>query len=519
MGTLKLLKSIEIMTVFLVKIKVAEALVVGSKFVIIIMMSLAASCIKPENLELKIAVPHKFESKIFDPSKVINTQDANIVRSLYSNLLEYDSSGRLVLGLADSYKVTENSIIFSLGKRGIFSNGQAISGYDVEATIIRIILLKQSTHSDLSSLLCDDVEKNGNQFRCQGVVATSNSVKFVLKDNMKVDSFIKALTSHDLRIIPKGSLDENFSIIKTELTSGLYSLHSVDLNLNMAKIIINKHHYRYNANLASTILYKYIENLKEFDALESGDIDLIPTFYPTSYRIFQEKKNDYSTYETAAIKLYFIAFTEKAFIDLSESERIKFGNQVKDLSLKSFPSYRLYKKTDYFFPDISEAYLKDENVTWSYVDISPSSKKFVFRTDKEAIDLYGNNINQYKNIEIQKNDKPYKMLLPNEIPHAYYESMDTAFYDTDSVMIYALKIDLFNFGKKLNEDYIKRLSGSSEAERLELVKDIHRKVLKEGRVIPIVHAPYFAIANKKWKIEFSKYYAGSPVWGITYQGH
>ena len=498
-----------------------EGMVGVGRIIIISLVVALMSCTKKNIPTLKIAVPFELNKTPYDPARVEITQDANIVRTLYSNLLEYDANGKLILGLADSYEVNGNKVTFKLGVKGIFSNGDKITGKDVEVTFLRLLNSNRGTHSSIKNLLCG-ASSNAQPPTCSGIKSTSNEISFEVNSPESVEMLINAITSHDLRIIPFKALDKDLNIADETVTSGLYSITSKDFVKNEMNCKINENHFRYNKLNPPSLTFKYIEYLKEFEALESGVVDLIPTFYTTSYRIFKEMKNNYSTYETEPIKLIHVVFDKRAFEEMTAKDRITYGLKIKNMSLDAFPSYRLYKPATEYFPNFSEASLSqkdDEEIKELYnkQNLYVSSKKFIFRTDQEAIELFENAKEKDKNIVFQLNTKLYENLKKEELPHAFFQSVDTAFYDTESVMLYALKRDKFSFGTE-NQAYIDRLSNKSKEERIKVIKEIHKRILEEGRIVPIAHAPYFAIANKKWKLEFSKYFAGSPVWGITYQG-
>ena len=55
---------------------------------------------------------------------------------------------------------------------------------------------------------------------------------------------------------------------------------------------------------------------------------------------------------------------------------------------------------------------------------------------------------------------------------------------------------------------------NSKEERMERLKTLHKKTLDEAILVPLVSAPYVALARKGWNIELSQIFANNPLWPV-----
>lgn len=495
----------------------------GKMKVFLYLLMLTPSILRADIVKLRIATPFKFEESKIDPSNVKTVQDATIARALYSGLLEYDKLGRIVLGAAEDFKVQGNEILFSLGKKVLLSNGEYLSAEDVEFTIKRNLIRNTSTHSNLRGFLCGAEIITSLDKGCKGidVQKEKNSIRFILENENKMEMFISILTSHDLRIVPRKSVNTNLEIVNRKLVSGPYFLENISSNAEEMEMRANRNHFKMREKSAKSVVFKKIEYADLEKKFQNNEVDVIPLFHNLNMDLFKELSKSNNSFKTEGIKNLFLCFTPKGFKRFTDEERFAIGHRFVEKYLKFNKQSDLFVTGITIYPNLSEAYLNTEELFEIHKKIELQKKKFKSKRKmkialiKSTFEKIKNEINLNDNVELMILDKPIYQ-YKDDAPDAYIETLDSTFTETANSMIYALRMGIYGYSSHdANEKIDKIYSEKSLEKKVEIIKKLHKEIIAEGRMISLGHAPYVAISKKSWSLDFSKYFAATNIEDIT----
>lgn len=482
------------------------------------------SCTREKELKIIIATPFEFNESKIDPARVENVQDATIARAMYGSLLEYNKEGKLILGLASNYSIEGNNVTFEVGKKSKLSNGEYLSVRDVEYTFKRNIILGKTTHSKFNGLVCNDENIKNIEQDCNGIVVNEkeNKITFILRNESLIDSFISVVTSHDFRIIPRAALNKYLEIDNHKLVSGPFYFERISENKNEIELRANEFHYKHSMKNPQVIILKQVNESDLEKKFINKEIDVIPMFHFMNLSTFKRLSIDNNYFKTEGIKNFFIRFTDIGFKKFSNSERVVFGRKFKDKYLKINPTSDLFTHGKTVFPMLSEAYLDQGDLSLydekfqQEMSIVKTNKKLRVGLTKNTYEKVKNEIKEEDPFEVVLLEKSINQLKNEELPDAYLETIDSTFTDTASAIVYALRVGVYGFDHTESDLIIKNLySEKDQNKKIELIKKVHMKILMEGRAVSFGHAPYVAISNKQWNINFSKFYAATSFLDIT----
>lgn len=78
---------------------------------------------------------------------------------------------------------------------------------------------------------------------------------------------------------------------------------------------------------------------------------------------------------------------------------------------------------------------------------------------------------------------------------------------------YSMNAGIFGYKKMEAQAWLKEyMQILDKEERLKRLRELHYQVLSSPALVPLVSAPYVALARKPWKIELSQIYANNPLW-------
>lgn len=458
-------------------------------------------CSKPEVRMLNVAFPEKLSEIKIDPAQIRYASEANLIRSIYTQIFEYDEDGKIFSKILKSYRIEGRRVELEINSEFKISSGRSIDSEDILLTLKRLLKENSNTHNKLDQFL-DLSEKP--------IFVNRNCVYLTLDRAENFSALLNALASIDYSVIPKEALDNNLEIISYEVTTGPYTIKNLNLNLERAELVKNKHHYRNSNRMADVVFYQYIPVEKIVEVFKKGEVDVIPTYYVMPFTLIEEvkKQRDTNEFLTNFIRLFYFEFSDKKFSQFSQNERKQIANHVREVMYKKYDLPNKFTRTVQFFPEKSEIGLTLKQIEQLIKDTSKSemSAKFsigVISSRKEAY------------TQTFEGDKFVKIVSIEESPDIYPQVVDTLFGDSFTSISYNLNVGTFHYDKDESRKMIDHyLSLNSDQERLDYIRKIHYDILAEGRVIPLGHAPYVAISNKKWELKLSKFFAGTPVWGI-----
>ncbi len=218
----------------------------------------------------------------FDPAIAKTQASLRVMELIYDNLLDYDSSGKIIPGLAESWKVTSGGtvITFKMRSNAKFSDGSAITPEDVVFSLDRAA---KSATMAASYANMKDVKASGSD----SVVLTLSK-----KDRTFLDSLAWIGNSG---ILSKAAVTANPNyFLVPKATSGPWQLVS-NIPQNRAKLEANTYYWRTGYPKIKTINYVYgSDRTANASALEAGTQDMSFPMAPTdAIRLKKTGKIDY----------------------------------------------------------------------------------------------------------------------------------------------------------------------------------------------------------------------------------
>lgn len=458
---------------------------------------------------LKILFRESFSFDDFEITHAKYADEVNLVRSMYSTLVEYDNNGQIIAGLAKEYSVKSDEIRFTLRDNAKDSSGAAITTAEVKNSLIKVIENNHSTHFDLSQHIC-------TVDNCEYFTTISDD-EFSIKYRGDAKFLLQALTNPEAAIIPKSGRNKETGKINYKVTSGAYYAS----NTTSGKIVLeaNKHDHHYSDKIAQKIIFTYkgynIASLA--DAYKLGEFDFLPPQYLAQHtKILKEFENESSVniHKTLNLCLTYLSFSDHATANLPLQRRIKIAKKIRNKFLSAAKNDPSIKPAIGFFSVFGESTLtkEEEKSIEEQYDITTE-------TDETG---YGLTIGAATSEAQKAYTEYYRDILPdakvtlykeNSTPDIELSIIDSGFSDNISLITYSLNSAIFNKIDKKDSwqaNYLKQ----SPHKRIEMLKQQHVTELNRFHTIPISTMPYVSIIRNKWKTNFSPIFLSSPYWRI-----
>lgn len=476
---------------------------------------------RKKDMETKVTIPVglAFSLEGLDPTNVVDAQQSNLLRSLYSTLLYFDTNGRIRVGAAEKFEVKENTIRFYMRKDLKTSAGDLLTAKDVYLSFKRLLVLNKNTHGKLTDFIKCDLVPKAITSECDGIRFEENIFEIDLKEAKYVSYFLPVLASPDFSILPEKAVDYTGSLkIKNyRNTSGPYYVDTVNQGKTVFRV--NKGHYLIDERNPEIIEFIAAGDDRN-ERFKNGEFDVIPTYH-TIYLPDIERLGDLSRYnihQTMPIKLFKVSFTPKGRKNLSREERLSIGAQLKKSFCTSFPGYKDFKPTNDFFTVVGEGSLSSEQQK----KIEESYSKFEKALNREiTADISVTWAEKAKSIvEKIPHMKFVELTITNGTlvepsPDAYVISTDAGGFDNISLLSYLQSLGELGMTDSEFSSWLSDYFDTTDTSaRLDKFRDLHFNMLYNAHVIPIGVEPYYGIARKPWKIEAYQMFAGSPFWTI-----
>lgn len=338
--------------------------------------------------------------------------------------------------------------------------------------------------------------------------------------------FLNLLVNPDFSILPKDQVnweDPKLKIESYSVTSGPFFIESIKDQVAVLKQ--NKGHYLLNKKSPEEIQLIGLPKNNFVEAIQSGEIDIIPTFTPFSSakvkQVLTGPANELiNHHRTLPIQLYFIHFSNRGPNKLGKERRLLLGQVLKNRFQKYFPNSVDISSTSEFFSNYGGSTLNHDQIK----KISELSKLPAPNYDEIEKGLTGS-----LSFMLAETSKPFFDSIgvefvdfENHVSELSvdfdFREMDAGFFDDISLLAFSQATGLFNM---TNQEFSSWLDNMLKIEdpnvQLNYLRDFHYKILSEGHVIPIGLRPYHAFARKPWKLNAYKMYAGSPLWMIEHE--
>ncbi|UOF00828.1 ABC transporter substrate-binding protein [Bdellovibrio reynosensis] len=458
-----------------------------------------------------------------DPSNITDGVQYQVLNSIYSSLLYYDSAGRLQGAIAESFETKNDRITFSI-RRGIKTiDGDEITAEDVYLSYKRLLILNRNFHGRLIDFLDCEILPKRLSDSCSGLNWRDNKVEFKLKSPDYIVFFLPLVAGADYSIIPKKSLDPvTLKIIDYKNTSGPYFVSSTNNEKTIFSINLSN-------PLASMKNPTHVHLLNEIGAnkiemLNRGIVDILPTFTLVFKKNLEQISaiEEYNLYKTLPIRLTVLVFTDMGLKKLSSEQRIVVGKILKAAYLNKFKDSLELTETQEYFSIVGEGAIEPEQYeiikntfenapTHINETVTADFADFLSRKGKEEI------INSLPNFKFKELGEVEGLKSP-DAPDVFSIATDAGGFDNLSLLNYTHSLN--GFGMSDDEftvwlsDYLKT---SDRSDRLQKFRNLHFNMLNNGQIIPVGVSSFLAIAKKPWKFDGNPAFAVTPFWTIKHE--
>lgn len=486
---------------------------------------------KSQNKVLRVAFPTDLKVQSYEPTNISIDYEYIFLENIYSTLVEMDSKGTIIPGLAESVFWEGDELNFKLKSNIKTPSGKPITIADVVFSLKRLLILSGNTHGNFKDLVCSGVELKSIDQECPGI-RTSGDVLILSSPNRK-SFLLPMLAAIDFAIIPKKSVNPvTLAIEDYHETSGPYYVEADDGKGNI-RLKLNKFHYHATDDIASEIQlvpFTNKESSESLKALLEGKVDLLTTVDKAradEQIQFVNNHSEFTSHITQKIRSHLLVFTEKGFNSLNLEERRYIANKVRIAFREIYGHSPGFEPREEFFPSLGEGGLTKEQQ--SYIEKSSQSvghnptKKFklglIRRGGIEAWSLPINKILPESECYYENNAPDLKKNITlDETPEAFIVSTDTGFMEDISLISYSLNAGLLGLSKQERNSWIADyMAIDDKNNRITKLKDLHFNALSKLWIAPLMASPYSATVRKPWKFKLSDLYANNQLWLIKTQ--
>lgn len=483
-------------------------------------------------MKLRIAFPYNRPISAYEPTQIHLAPEYIFLENTFSPLVELSKeNGSPIAGVAESFEWKNGKLYLKIRDNLQTVDGLKITAKDVVFSLKRLLILSENTHGNFKDLICPNETLESVESSCSGIHFEENTV--VLESNGEKAFLLAMLSAIDFAIIPQTSVDhKTLKIIDYRNTSGPYYVEG-DLGNGFIKLKANKNHYNYSENIPQEIelIPSGVDDAKDSISLfKEGKIDYITTIdklNPEKIIAFAKESNQ-NLHSTMNIRTFVLVFTNKGMKKFNHQERLVIGKKMRSVFQKMYHQVSGYEVTNQFFPALGDGSLsdvEDQEIAQMYgsAPLIESKKEF-----KISIVRLG---------EFQQFEDPIRKAFPHvslvegknapaftkyddpdEMPDCFIGGPDTGFAEDISLISYSIYAGMFNMNREKGNhwlaDYMNTLN---KAERMNKLKKLHLETLKEISLVPLVSAPYVALARKPWTIQLSQIYANNPFWPVVKQ--
>ncbi|HPE65576.1 MAG TPA: glutathione ABC transporter substrate-binding protein [Synergistales bacterium] len=263
------------------------------RLIALALLAVAALALPAAAAELRIAQVADISS--LDPHKVSDIYSANVIRQIYSNLVQVDEHMEIVPDLAESWENPDNlTWIFHLRKGVTFHNGDPLTAAAVKFSLERIkdpaTASPGATHlREVASVEAID----------------EHTLKIVTKRPFA--PMLMSLTRYETSIVSERAVKEAGADYGSKAAVGTGPFKFMSWSRG-DKVTLEKFdgYFRGPASL-DTVVYRGIpEDATRLVELESGGVELIPGNFPYQDFVTIEESGKFLTYQTPAMSTLYM---------------------------------------------------------------------------------------------------------------------------------------------------------------------------------------------------------------------
>ena len=462
---------------------------------------------------LSVGVSYLEPLQNFDPHSIHLAQEAEIALAVYSRLFNYDETGEIVGELAETAVWKELELHIKIKKGIKTQSGHEITEKDAYYTLKRIIEKSDLTHGNIKSLLCDRPDS------CGALKVIEGKLIIVVSKEEYKSFLIPMLAAIDHSVIPIPALDlENLSspIKHFSDTSGPYFV--VSHNENEILLKANTENPKFSPEMAKKVTLVRGRKSEILEKYKIGIIDFI--CFTTGITNDDLEKIDSAkvVLRSEDIRLKFLAFTRRGMLDITKSRRIEIGKYIKKIFLEMIGGLS-WKTTSVAFPKSSFGYIDEEEIELYFKkfeeyqnDIGIGPIEIV--TSSDLVESLSFAVGEKSDISFKplSSPPPWDKAVGDQ-SHGYLLHVDSVFQEDISLLYYGFAIDLFEDRENIPDWFSKYMKLGFEDRRKKL-QELHQKMIKSGRLIPIGFSSYISVLKPQFYYENNAEFAGSEIWKI-----
>ena len=434
-----------------------------------------------------------------------------IYNNIIETLIRLEKNSELVPALASGWTLSTDKRILKLSISGkyTFHNGKPITPDDVLSSIKRTLSSFKTTHSKLVDyLLNEDLDKS--------IILKDKTIEIKLK--APLNALVYKLSIPDMGIVPSDYLQEKTAKESLKNLSGPYKV----IEFTPKKMELTKHdgHPLLDELSPERVDIVEVSNIDETVQYykNNDNVVLIGSGYGKTLKYVDLPGGEKYTSDFAYTE-FFLPNIESGHLDTEEKRKTIFST-IKSAFKNIDIDERIAKKTDQIFIGNNHARLNEQSIGGIYKDNNSQDKKelsvlifeyikhnpipeFLRKELKEkGIDL--------KIVKPSSNAEAFKLLKEKKYDLLYLYSGVNAL-DPLIELIYMFEHGFSKpvFNTKKLSQLLKKAETEPDREKyISLLKEIHEGLLKEYRILPLLHTRMIYAAKGDYELKELSYFDG-----------
>ena len=479
---------------------------------------------------LRVAFPYAKPASAYEPAQIHLAPEYIFLENIYSPLVEMSArDGQIEAGVAKSYFWKGNELHLVIRDDFKTVTGLLITAKDAEFSLKRLLAMPGNTHGNFKELICGSRDLKSIEDHCDGIRVERDEL--ILKTtNAGMTFLLPMLGAIDFAVIPRSSVDPvTLKIIDFKNTSGPYYVFR-DSASGKIELRANPNHFRYSAKIPQVIEFVPTDpkqphgSLDDFEANRVDFITTVDAARADDVIAFSRNHADSTLHTTMNIRSFVLTFSQRGLSEISREDRFTIGRKIRESFVQSLSGRDGYEKSKQFFPMFSEGSLEPEVIesidrSFSSMTASPSKnlKMTLVRLGDSGkfASIVRSAFPDFEIADAPKNPNFLKYDSMEDMPHMAITGPDAGFREDIGLITYSLNAGYFGMTTDERKAWLEQYMNEQDRTlRLKLLKVLHEKALAEPVIIPLLVAPYAALARKPWKIGLSQLFANNQLWLI-----
>lgn len=256
----------------------------------ILMVSALLLILSPAALASELRIAQVADIASMDPQKVNDVYSANVIRQVYSNLVQVDENMQIIPDLAESWENPDNlSWVFHLRRGVAFHNGEPVTAADVKFTFDR---LKDPSTAAPGATHLKEVKS----------VEVIDDHTVMLVTARPYAPMLMSLSRYETAILNRKAVEEAGADYGSKVAVGCGPYRFTSWSRGDKVVLDRYDEYFGGPAKIDRLVYRGIpEDATRLIELESGGIDLIPANFPYAEFVNFQGNKGFKTYTCPAM--------------------------------------------------------------------------------------------------------------------------------------------------------------------------------------------------------------------------